>query len=238
MSLANKRIVIIGGSSGIGLATAKLAAQEGAEVVIAARDPGKLERAKAEIGGTTQTYPLDVRDEAQVAALFSTLGEFDHLATPSSVAAGGPFLTTDVSQARADFDSKFWGQYHAVRHGAPRIRAGGSIVLFSGMYAHRPPPGAASVAAINGAIESLGRALTVELAPLRVNVICPGLVDTPAYAKMPADQREAMFQQVAQSLPVGRIGRPEDIAQAVLFLMNASFATGTILVVDGGATLR
>ena len=100
-------------------------------------------------------------DEAQVAAFFGAVGEFDHLTTPGSVVVGGPFLSTDAAQARAEFDSKFWGQYYAAKWGAPRIRPGGSIVLFSGMYAHRPPPGAASVAAINGAIIGIGAGVVI-----------------------------------------------------------------------------
>src|SRR5690242_3540931 len=158
MSLANQRIVIIGASSGIGLATAKMAVQQEAQVVLASLEPDKLERAKALIGGTTQAYPLDVREEAQVRTFFETVGPFDHLATPGSYARGGAFLSTDTAQARADFDSKFWGQYLAARYAAPKLRPGGSIVFFSGMYSQRPPMGQAAVAAINGAIESLGRA--------------------------------------------------------------------------------
>jgi NAD(P)-dependent dehydrogenase (short-subunit alcohol dehydrogenase family) len=238
MSLASKRIVVIGGSSGIGLATAKMAAEQDAEVVIASLNSQKLDRARAEIGGRTEAYPLDVRDEAQIPAFFEKLGEFDHLATPGSAAVGGPFLSTETARARADFDSKFWGQYLAARYAAPKIRAGGSIVLFSGVYSQRPPAGVASVAAVNGAVESLGRALAVELAPLRVNVVSPGLTDTPAYSSMPPEQRQAMFRQVAESLPARRMGQPEDIAQAVLYLMADPYATGTILLIDGGFMLR
>jgi NAD(P)-dependent dehydrogenase (short-subunit alcohol dehydrogenase family) len=238
MFLTNKRIVVIGGSSGIGLATAKMAAQQDAEVVIASRDAGQLDRAIAEIGGRTETYPLDVRDEARVKEFFEKLGSFDHLTTPGSSALGGPFLATETARARADFDSKFWGQYHAARYAAPNIRPGGSIVLFSGIYSQRPPAGVASVAAVNGAIEALGRALAVELAPLRVNVVSPGLTDTPAYNSMPPDQRQTMFKQVAESLPARRMGQPADIAQAVLYLMADPYATGTTLLIDGGFMLR
>jgi NAD(P)-dependent dehydrogenase (short-subunit alcohol dehydrogenase family) len=238
MFLANKRIVVIGGSSGIGLATAKMAAQQDAEVVIASLDAGKLDRVRAEIGGRTEAYPLDVRDEPRVKEFFEKLGSFDHLTTPGSSALGGPFLATETARARADFDSKFWGQYHAARYGAPKIRPGGSIVLFSGVYSQRPPVGVASVAAVNGAIEALGRALAVELAPLRVNVVSPGLTDTPAYNSMPPDQRQTMFKQVAESLPARRMGQPADIAQAVLYLMADSYATGTTLLIDGGFMLR
>jgi NAD(P)-dependent dehydrogenase (short-subunit alcohol dehydrogenase family) len=238
MSLEGKRIVIIGGSSGIGLATAKMAVKYGAEVVIASRSLDKLEAAKAAIGGKTEAYPLDITSEEQVGDLFEKVGDFDYLTTPGSSISGGPFLTTDTSQARADFDSKFWGQYYAAKYAAPKIRSGGSIVLFSGIYSTRPPAGTSSIAAVNGAIESLCRGLAVELSPLRVNVIVPGLVDTPIFDYMPSEQREGMFKQVAEALPAKRTGQPEDIAQAVLLLMTNPFADGTILFVDGGATLR
>ena len=238
MHFTGKRIVVIGGTSGIGLATAKMASEHGAEVVIASRDSAKLERAKVEIGGKVEGHQLNVTDESQVKAFFDKVGQFDHLTTPGSSVSGGPFLTTDTAVAKADFDSKFWGQYYAAKYGSPKIRPGGSIIFFSGIYGTRPPAGVSAIAALNGATEALCRALTVELAPLRVNVVVPGLVDTPAYSHMPQQQREAMFKQVAEALPARRIGQPEDIAQAVLYLMADAFAAGTILVIDGGLTMR
>lgn len=238
MKFDGKRIVVIGGTSGIGLATAKMAAAHGAEMIIAARDPRKLDAARAEIGGNTEALPLDITKEDEVKAFFEKIGKFDHLTTPGSSIMGGAFLTSETAVAKADFGSKFWGQYYAAKYGAPKIRAGGSIVFFSGVYSMRPPAGFSSVAAINGAIESLTRGLTVELAPLRVNAIVPGLVDTPILGGMPADQKETMFRQVAESLPARKVGQPEDLAQAVLFLMGNTFAAGTILVVDGGFTMR
>ena len=238
MLFAHKRIIIIGGSSGMGLATAKAATAAGAQVVIASRSRDKLETARREIGGDTEVMPLDVQDEAAVQAFFDQVGEFDHLTTPGNVAAGGPFLTRDTAAVRADFDSKFWGQYLAAKYGAPRIRPGGSIVLFSGIYSQRPSAGVSGVAAINSAIEGLARALAVELAPIRVNAVSPGLVDTPIFDDMPKAAKDEMFQRFAAAAPVKRVGRPEEIAQAVLYLMANSFTTGTTLYVDGGYTLR
>ena len=238
MLFAHKRIVIIGGSSGMGLATAKAATAAGAQVVIASRSRDKLEKARGEIGGDTQALTLDVRDEAAIKAFFDEVGQFDHLATPGNEAAGGPFLTRDTAAVRTDFDSKFWGQYLAAKYGAPLMRPGGSIVLFSGIYSQRPSPGVSGVAAINSALEGLARALAVELAPIRVNAVSPGLVDTPIFDYMPKEAKDEMFQRFAAAAPVKRVGRPEEVAHAVLYLMASPLTTGTTLFVDGGYTLR
>ncbi len=238
MPLAGKRLVIIGGSSGMGLATAKAAAAQGARMVIAGRSREKLDKAKGEIGGPVEALTLDISNETQVQAFFAQVGEFDHLTTPGSSLHGGVFLTTDTAQARADFDSKFWGQYLAAKYGAAHIHPGGSIVFFSGIYSTRPPAGVSSIAAVNGAVEALTRALAVELAPIRVNAVCPGLVNTPLHAGMAPAQRAAVFEAYAEATPVKRVGRPEDLAQTVLYLMANEFTTGSVIFADGGYTLR
>lgn len=238
MTLMDKRLVIIGGTSGMGLATARAAAARGAQVVIAGRHYDKLEKAKKEIGGAVEGLTLDVTDEAEINAFFQFVGAFDHLTTPASSTRGGPFLTLDLAAAQADFQSKFWGQYLAAKYGAPRIRAGGSIVFFAGMWSQRPPAGVATVAAINSAIEGLARALAVELAPIRVNAVSPGLIDTPIFSGLPKAQKEAMFKAFAAAAPVKRVGRPEDVAQTVLYLMTNPFTTGSTVYVDGGYLLR
>jgi NAD(P)-dependent dehydrogenase (short-subunit alcohol dehydrogenase family) len=220
------------------MATAKMAVEQGAEAVIASRSQAKLDRARAEIGGGVEAIRLDVTYENAVRDFFGRLGEFDHLTTPGSEVSSGPFLSLSTETARSGFDSKFWGQYSAAKYGAPKIREGGSIVLFSGIYAHRPPIGVAPISAVNGAVEALCRALAVELSPIRVNVVTPGLIDTPAYDRMPQEMKAEVFRQAEEMLPAKRVGQPEDIAQAVLFLMTDPFATGTNLVVDGGLLLK
>lgn len=222
----------------MGLATAKMAASEGAAVVIASRSEEKLQAAKAQINGNAEALTVNSMDEKSVKALFDKIGKFDHLVTPGSEAAMGPFLALDIKAARAAFDSKFWGQYHAARFGAPGIRSGGSITFFAGIWSQRPVPGSSVIAAINSAIEGLGRALAVELAPIRVNTVSPGIVDTPIYSGMARDKKEAFFNEVAASIPAKRIGRPEDIAQTVLYLMSNGYTTGSTLYADGGTTLR
>lgn len=238
MRFQGKKIVVIGGSSGMGLATARAAAAEGARVIIASRSEEKLRQAKAQIQGSVEGLTLNVMDEGSVKAFFDRVGEFDHLTTPGSEAVLGPFLSLDTQAARKAFDSKFWGQYHAAKYGAPKIRTGGSITFFAGVWSQRPIPRASVVAAINSAIEGLGRALAIELAPIRVNTVSPGIVDTPLYAGMSPDKREAMFKEAAASIPAKRIAKPEEIAQTVLYLMSNGYTTGSTLYVDGGATLR
>ena len=238
MSLKGRKIVIIGGSSGIGLATAQAAAAEGATVVIASRSRERLERAGAQIPGEPQIFTVDVRDSGSIQHLFDAVGEFDHLTTPGNEGALGPFLELDVETARRGFDSKFWGQYQAARYGAPNIREGGSIVLVAGAYSQHPEPGAAAQASINSAIEGLGRALAVELSPIRVNVVSPGLVDTPRFDFLPEKQRTEMFESAARTLPAKRIAQPDDVAQTIVYLMCNPHATGNTLFIDGGLTLR
>ncbi len=238
MNLQGQRIVIIGGSSGIGLATAKLAAGEGAEVIIASRSEEHLRKAKEEIGGNVESFTVNIMDEESIKGLFYQVGELDHLTTPGNEAAMGPFLKLDTAKARGAFDSKFWGQYYAARYGAPKLRPGGSITFFAGVWSQRPVPGSPVVTAINSAVEGLGRALALELAPIRVNTVSPGIVDTPIYSGMDPQKREIMFKEAAASVPAKRIARPEEIAHTVLYLMSNTYTTGSTLYVDGGATFR
>lgn len=237
MTLKDKKVVIIGGSSGIGLACAQAAAAMGAYVLIAGRSQERLLKALDEIDGEAEGHLLDVTREAEVAEFFTRLGTLDHLVTTAASGADGGFLTQPSAAVQEVFASKFWGQYHAARYAAPSINPGGSITLFAGVASQKPVPGLVAYAAVNGAIEGLCRTLAVELAPLRVNVVSPGIVDTPAYAGMSEEARRAMFASLAGQLPVKRVGRPEDIAQAVIYLMQNGYTSGTVLNVDGGHRL-
>jgi len=238
MSLAGSRIVIIGGGSGMGLATATLAAQAGADVVIAGRTLEKLERARDEIGGNVEVRTVDIRREDQLKALFEALGPIDHLTTPGTRGMKGVFPEVETQAVRDAFESKFWGQYMAAKHAVPYLRPGGSIVFVTGVYAHRPPKGRHVLAAMNGGIEGLARALAVDLAPLRVNVVAPGMMDTALYDEMAPGYKQAMFDELVARLPVGRIGTGEDAAKAILYLMDNGYVTGTTLHVDGGLSLK
>jgi NAD(P)-dependent dehydrogenase (short-subunit alcohol dehydrogenase family) len=235
MGIENESVVIIGGSSGMGLAIAKEAADSGAAVIIAGRSQGKLDEAIRVIAGDVASYIVDLSDEGSVMKLFQSIGSFDHLVITGSSVKTGQLRELSLADARASMNSKFWGAYMAARYA--QIRPKGSITFFSGILSRRPSSGLASLAAINAAVEALGRALALELAPIRVNVVSPGLTDTPAYATMPDDARKGMFAAVAKRLPVGRVGRPEDIASLTLELMRNNFLTGLVVDVDGGAML-
>lgn len=236
MRLNDQKVLIIGGSSGMGLATAIAAAKAGARVLIASRSKKKLNEAADKIGSGVKWYAVDFTDEASVKSLFAAVGPIDHLVIPGSFVTTGPLKELSISDAKASMDSKFFGPYLAVKES--QINPQGSVVLFSGILSRRPDKGSAILAAINSAVETLGKALAVELSPVRVNVISPGLTrNTGAFLGMPAEALEAMFDGAAQSLPVKRVGLPADIASVAIELMTNSFITGAVFDVDGGGLL-
>jgi len=239
--LANQRVVIVGGSSGIGYAVAAGALAAGASVVIGSSDAARVQAAVARLGERASGSPVDVRDESSVAAFFAAAGAFDHLVFTAgdwgSFRAPRPVADLDLATAGEVFAVRFWGAVAAIKHAQGRIAPTGSITLTDGVVAHRPRKGAALSTAMAGAIEHLTRALAVDLAPLRVNAVCPGLVLTEVWSGMPADQREEQLRRMTAVQPLPRAGAPAEVAEAYLYLMRGTFATGQVLVVDGGRTL-
>jgi NAD(P)-dependent dehydrogenase (short-subunit alcohol dehydrogenase family) len=236
--LENKRVVVVGGSSGIGLAVAELSATHAAEVVIASSKEAKVRQATSAIGGKTQGEVVDVSDERSVETFFTRLGAFDHLVfTAGDSLQLDELASTNLQQARHAFELRYWAALAAVKYASPHIRKDGSIVLTTGVAGQRPHKGWTVAASVCGTIEALTRALAVELAPIRVNAVCPGVVRTNLWQSMNADAREHLYESVGKSLLVGRVGEACEIARAYLFLMQEGYGTGQTVVLDGGAVL-
>lgn len=238
MSLSNQHVVVLGGTSGIGLATARAAAGQGARVTVVSSSAARVGKAVADLPEGSRGEVADLADPAQVAAVFARIGSFDHL-----VYTAGEQLTLtaldglDLAAARDAFTLRCFGALGAVAAAAPYLSPEGSVVLTTGIAKDRPGAGWTVAAAICGAVEAMVRAMAVELAPVRVNAVSPGIVRTPLWSAMDDADREAMYAQTAAALPVGRVGSPEDIAEAYVFLLRERFATGTVLTVDGGGVL-
>jgi NAD(P)-dependent dehydrogenase (short-subunit alcohol dehydrogenase family) len=232
--MTDQRIVIIGGTSGLGFATARAASAEGAAVVVASSSQASVDRALKNLPDGTEGSAVDVTDEAAVRDFFDRIGAFDHLV----YTAGEPVLNasladTEIGTARRFFDIRYFGALTAAKYGAPHVRPGGSIVLTSGIASTRPQGGTAVVSSVVAAIEGLTRALALELAPIRVNAVVPSIIRTEMWGEDP----EELYAAVAASLPLRRVGEPEDVADAYLYLMRNKHTTGTLLTVDGGAIL-
>ena len=236
MSLDGQRVVVIGGGSGIGFAVAELAREAGAEVVIASSRAATVDAAVERLSGATGRA-VDLRDEAGIATFFKALGPFDHLAITAGDWGGAMFAPTaeiDLAQAQEGLTVRFWGALAAAKHGGRTIAQDGSITLTSGMLAHRPMKGAPLATAVAGAVEHLTRALAVDLAPVRVNAVCPGVILTDHVRQtMP----EAMLKAFVASLPVPRAASPMEAARSYVYLMLNRYATGQVLPVDGGGLL-
>lgn len=230
--LSNSKILVVGGGSGIGFAVAQQALNAGAEVVIASRSLDKLHAAAKQLGGRVTVEQVDVSDEQAVIDFFARVGPFDHLAaTIKPQLPSGKFLENDLAAVDAAFDAKFWGQYRLAKHAVRHIRPHGSIVLTSGIAARRSYPGYSAVSAMNAATEALASAIAIELAPIRVNTVCPGFVD----ADTPIPGRVDYVKKLASSLPLDRLGAAKEIADAYLYLFGNAYSTGSVIVVDGGA---
>jgi NAD(P)-dependent dehydrogenase (short-subunit alcohol dehydrogenase family) len=228
-----ERVVVVGGTSGIGHAIAKESAAHGFDVVVASRDQARVDQVARELGVAGEV--LDLTSEVSLRTGFAALGAIDHLVISGSSVQTGSLREQPLTTAKLSFESKFWGPYLAAKHA--QLQPSGSLVLFSGILSRRPAVGLASLAALNAAVEGLGRALALELAPVRVNVISPGLIDTPAYARMPNEAREALFEATRARSPLARVGTPEDVAALTLAVIVNRYVTGTVIDIDGGALL-
>ncbi len=240
--LTGKTVVVIGGSAGMGLATAKLVAELGADVVIAARDPHRLAQAAEQInqrsGSAVCHRALSIESGDAVAEFLADYAPFDHLVLPGSTVVPVDFEHVTEANSREAFDSKFWGPFLAAMAAVPHMRHGGCVVMYSGVAADRPVRGFVVGSAINGAINALTRSLALELGTLglRINTIAPGAVRTPLWSNVDhlqsADDIEA---EASARLPVGRVGTARECAELAVALMTNGFITGEVIGIDGGA---
>lgn len=233
IAIKNTTVIVIGGLSGIGRAVAEQAAAAGAHVIAAGRRP-----APPDFPAAVVTARIDVGDVTSVATFFEAIGPFDHLVvTAGPVISAAGLQDLKIDEAIAAFNVKFFGQLRVAQHAARVIRPGGSITLTSGLLSRKAVPGGLVKAAMNAATDIMGKTLAKELAPVRVNVVSPGMVYTGMWGEMSGADRAAMAARAGAGLPVGRVGQPADLAQAYLLLMQNGFMSGSVVDVDGGGLL-
>lgn len=236
-ALAGQSVLIIGGSSGIGFAAAQLLVEIGAHVTLAARDSDRLASAATHLNRQVQTVQADVSDPATLQALFAKPAQYDHIFVTAGALAGGPIGSTDVATLRPTIDSHIWGTYEVARLAAPQLQAGGSMTFISNSFVYRPLRGVAVGAAAMAGVEGLVRALALELAPLRVNVVRAANIDTPMLRAFYGGANDAQVATIGSGLLLERVGRAEEAASAALFCMANPYVTGSVVVVDGGTSL-
>ncbi len=237
-SLAGQRILLLGGTSGLGLATAKAAAAEGASVVIVSSRQSSVSEALAQLPATSEGHVADLTQEQQIQALYQKVGSFDHLIfTAGESLLIGPLMDTSIADAKKFFELRFWGMVTAVKYAIPHLKPKGSITLTGGIASLRPLPGWSIGASVLAAVEGFMRAMAVELAPIRVNMVTPGVVKTNLWSNMPEADRHAFYNNVGQAMPLQRVGEAEDLAETYLHLLRQTWATGQSVIIDGGAVL-
>lgn len=228
----------MGASSGFGLATAQAAAAEGASVVIVSGNEHRITAALKSLPKGSEGYAADLSREENIRKFFDGIGSFDHLVyTAGENISLSEIANTDLAAARDFFTIRFWGAVASIKYAAPHIRPGGSIVLTGGIASQRPGKGWLLGATICGAMDGLVKAMAVELAPMRVNLVSPGVVKTNLWNSLPAADREGLYSAIAAQAPVKRIGEASDIALTYLYLMKQPYGTGQCITVDGGAIL-
>jgi NAD(P)-dependent dehydrogenase (short-subunit alcohol dehydrogenase family) len=237
-NLKGKKVVVLGGSAGMGLATAKAAAVQGAEIIIVSSNQERINKALSELPADSEGFAVNLGDEQAIASLFKSIGNFDHLVyTAGESLQLGAITDTVIEGAKKFFDIRYWGAFTSVKYAAPNINEGGSITLTGGSAAHRPGSGWSLGASICSAMEGFTRAMAIELAPIRVNIVVPGLVKTDLWADMAEADREGMYAHYGTQLPVRYIADADDLALSYIYLMQQTYSTGQVVVADGGYVL-
>ena len=235
--MACEHVVIVGGSSGIGLATARDLIGRGFKVTITGRNEDRLSRARASLNGVS-AVAMDATDTGRVREVFDSLGRFDHLVLALGSGKGvGPFANVSLDDVRAGFEEKVFSHFACAQAAVAHLRSDGSVTFVSAVSAHAAMPGTAGIGAANAAVAALVPILAAELKPLRVNGVSPGVIDTAWWNFLSEDQKAPVFAEFAAKTPAGRVGRPDDVAQAITFLISDSFMTGHVIVCDGGSRL-
>ena len=230
--------VVVGGSSGVGLATVRRLAARGMKVIAASRNAAKLEQSLAGLRGDIEAKAVDAGDRMALDAFFAEIGRVDHLIITLSGGEGaGPFSSLDLASLERGFAAKFWPHLNTLQAALPVLAKSGSVTLVTAISARIANPGVSGLAAINGALESMIGTLARELAPARVNAVSPGVIDTAWWDATPADIKAQLFEQQANTLPVGRVGQPDEVAQTIELLAGNGFITGTVIPCDGGLHL-
>jgi NAD(P)-dependent dehydrogenase (short-subunit alcohol dehydrogenase family) len=236
--LRGKKVIILGGSSGLGLATAKAAGEEGANITIVSSNQNRIDSALSELPDGSRGFAVDLSQEKAIKSFFEKAGNFDHL-----VYTAGENITmnmvddTDIESSKDFFTIRFWGAFAAIKYSKPYINEGGSITLMSGSFGQRPSAGYSLGATICGAMDAFTRAMSVELAPIRVNNIAAGIIKTNLWNNLSDEDRSGFYKHLESTLLLKRVGEAEDIAQAFVYLMKQPYTTGQSLVTDGGAVL-
>jgi NAD(P)-dependent dehydrogenase (short-subunit alcohol dehydrogenase family) len=235
--MSSQHAVIIGGSSGIGLATAQQLHASGMKVTITGRSKERLDDACRSLPGA-EAVVMDAADTDTLSATLPRIGPFDHLVLALGSSKGlGPFTSVSVSDVRQGFEEKVYPHFALAQAALNFLRKDGSITFIAGLSAHGAAPGTAGIGAANAAVAMFVPILAAELRPLRVNGVSPGVIDTPWWDFLPAEQRTAMFAEYAAKTPVGRIGKPDDVARAIAFLISDTFMSGHVIICDGGLRL-
>lgn len=233
IDLNGQRVLVVGAAGGIGRAAAEAFSRAGGVVTAAGRTKESVEAVAQSING--ERAQLDFLDNNAIERFFADQPLFDHVVVTAASTLAGSVASLPLDDAKAAMESKFWGAYRIAR--AAKVNAGGSITFVSGVLSQRPSATSVLQGAINAALEALGRGLALERAPIRVNTVSPGLIDTPLHDRMPAETRRSLYERMRSTLPARRMGHPEDVAQSILFVATNPFTTGSTVIVDGGGRI-
>lgn len=238
MEIKDTKILIIGGSSGLGLGIAKECSDKGAQVTIASRSKKKLQSAVHEIGEFANYCIVDITNNNSITALFEETGQIDHLIVTSGSVTGKKFNELSEKDARSDLELNFWGKFNISKVGVNYLNEKGSIIFISGAFAKKPNPDVFMTTVSVGAVETMAKTLAISLSPIRVNVISPYIIDTNLVGsdKNSIDRNEYL-ELTAKNLPSKCIGTPKDIGDAAVLLLTNPYITGSILSIDGGFTI-